>query len=553
MMTPTIQKTRLYVILAVAFLTSSLLKAETDVTFLLTNPGFDTDSTGWHAENLNITSTITPYMYPRTAYSACELWSCTGDVYQILRNVPNGRYTVSCQGFFRDGTYMEAEYKSKNKCGNITAMLYANKDSMPLADVIKGEQSEVMMSDMAESRLVSGKYIPNAMESARKYFDKGLYNNSVTTTVTDGKLRIGVRANACIPSAWYVFDNFKITYNGKLKRFKNQIKSKLEKETDGLKERSIAIRKVAGTAMNRPAPLDSINTAYQKSAAMGKVDDHIEKEIVAGYRNYKELDSIRNAMIEKLTETETRVNGLPKEPTPESSVKAIMSINKMDSCIKSSNIQMFERAKTYINVISDLSYLKARKDIDLSKASPENPIDVTANYMRNPDFDTPTQWNYEDVSNHAYPRINVKACEYWSSTSDTYQILTDLPNGEYIIRCQGFYRDGTVQNNFTAYCNGKDKVMAVLYAGTVTQPLMNIMKSAQLFPLCQSGLEAQVADVYIPHTMPAAYVYFHGNRYENSLKVKVTDGTLRIGVRCDKVVPDSWYIFSGFKLLYCGE
>lgn len=540
------------VTLATILLSAPPLRAETDVTFLLTNPGFDLGTEGWYADNVKATSSRTSFRYPRTTFSACEFWSCTGDFYQALEGVPNGKYTVSCQGFFRDGTYIEAENKSRTNSGNITAMLYANRDTMPLADIIKSAQYQPLMNVDTEVRLDNGKYIPNEMVSTRKYFDQGLYSNHVTTVVTDGKLRIGIKASTCIPAAWYIFDDFKITYDGDMQGFATLIKSKLVKDAEKLKAENNAIQKLNDIQMPLPNRLDSIKAAYQQTKK-NKPDAYIEKEISDAYQQYEGIDSARQAMKRDSEKLMEEVDSAQKMDMPELSIKAIRDISAMDAHIANFLSLIAKKSTLYNNVISDLSYLINKKDIDLSKASRKNPIDVTSNYLHNPKFESAMQWNYEKISNHAYPRVAVMACEYWSSTSDTYQTITNLPNGEYILSCQGFYRDGTNMKNYAAFSNGSDKVMAVLYGNAVSKPLTNVLKGAQFIALYKANYEVNVADTYIPNTMPAAYVYFSRGLYNNSIRVKVTNGTLRYGVKCSTMVPESWYIFTNFRLEYCGK
>ena len=92
------------------------LKNPIDVTDLyIKNPHFNSTKF-WEFKD------ITNAAYPRIRNSACELWSCKGDVYQIIYNVPNGIYTLNCQGFFRNGTVSNAYYKYKTSKNNINTL-----------------------------------------------------------------------------------------------------------------------------------------------------------------------------------------------------------------------------------------------------------------------------------------------------------------------------------------------------------------------------------------------------------------------------------------------
>ena len=113
-----------------------------------------------------------------------EKFHVVKDIYQtIAASVPNGRYRVSAQGFWRqDGS-------------SAGPVLYANKNTKELAGFnAKGEGT---VADMA---------------GASTSFSAGLYINSVETVVTDGKLKVGINITAA--DQWVIFDNFNLDYLG---------------------------------------------------------------------------------------------------------------------------------------------------------------------------------------------------------------------------------------------------------------------------------------------------------------------------------------------------
>ncbi len=63
---------------------------------------------------------------------------------------------------------------------------------------------------------VGGKYIPNTMQTARKYFDNGLYENVLTANVSqnDASLKLGLRSTSMPSAYWCIFDNFRLYYYG---------------------------------------------------------------------------------------------------------------------------------------------------------------------------------------------------------------------------------------------------------------------------------------------------------------------------------------------------
>mgnify|MGYP002619993991 CR=1 FL=1 len=109
------------------------------------------------------------------------------DNYQTFTGVPNGTYVLSAQGFYR---------ADDNYAGTMP-YIYANSDKTTL----KAVTSESPTGGT-----------PNSITTAATAFLQGFYNVSVTTKVTDGTLRIGVKdeSNSC----WSAFDNFSLIFKG---------------------------------------------------------------------------------------------------------------------------------------------------------------------------------------------------------------------------------------------------------------------------------------------------------------------------------------------------
>lgn len=121
------------------------------------------------------------YSYGGTNENQCaERYKATTDVYQTVSSVPNGKYTVTCQGFFR------------REEGEATSYLYGNKAQVPLNQILPGGV--------------------NSMSGASEAFTKGEYNNTLTVYVTDGTLKVGIKCDAA--TNWTIWDNFTIAYHG---------------------------------------------------------------------------------------------------------------------------------------------------------------------------------------------------------------------------------------------------------------------------------------------------------------------------------------------------
>ena len=167
-----------------------------DMSYLITNPDFDArgnqnglgDVKGWNGS---------PGADRKHYVSCAEKYNTDFDVYQEKTGLPNGRYRLSCQGFYRAGGGNSKDKDTKN------AILYANAEETPLMNILEEE----------------GKYSvkPNNMAQAQESFSAGLYkNNSVEVTVVDGTLRFGIKKSKQIAADWTIFDTFRLEYLGKV-------------------------------------------------------------------------------------------------------------------------------------------------------------------------------------------------------------------------------------------------------------------------------------------------------------------------------------------------
>lgn len=164
-----------------------------DVSYLITNPDFDIIRNengnkrhlrGWEGE-------------PTANNSCAERYNMNFDVYQVKTALPNGKYRVSCQGFYRAGGGDSKDQDTKN------AILYANAEETPLMNILEEEGNYSVK--------------PNNMAQAQESFSAGLYkNNSVEVTVVDGTLRFGIKKSKQITADWTIFDTFRLEYLGEV-------------------------------------------------------------------------------------------------------------------------------------------------------------------------------------------------------------------------------------------------------------------------------------------------------------------------------------------------
>jgi hypothetical protein len=165
----------------------------------------------------------------------------------------------------------------------------------------------------------------------------------------------------------------------------------------------------------------------------------------------------------------------------------------------------------------------------MAEASLENPVDVSffikdANFSRNHrDADA---WIWE-TENHNIAGANENFCaESWTHTFVLSQEV-ELPNGVYMLNAQAALTD---------YTNAYDKRddYPVVFAGDET------VKFCEMEEADRATNMAQLSNSFLA-----------GKYFVDPVIVKVTDGKLTIGAKCDAT--DYWCIFDNFSLTYFAD
>ncbi len=201
---------------------------------------------------------------------------------------------------------------------------------------------------------------------------------------------------------------------------------------------------------------------------------------------------------------------------------------------------------------------KADLMAEMSNATIANPVDITAligdaAFSRNntyfdlwqgdkPGKGGPDQANGNDVAG--------KNAEKWGGNSqmfDSWQVLTNLPDGMYNLKVQGFYRynntDGNTNDIAAAtHADGTEHINSFFYANAVEMPLTSIADETSL-ALCGA----------MPFSQGEAAVAFGKGAYQNELSVEVTNGELKLGVKKIAHEGCDWTVWDNFELYYLGE
>lgn len=179
-------------------------------------------------------------------------------------------------------------------------------------------------------------------------------------------------------------------------------------------------------------------------------------------------------------------------------------------------------------------------------------IDVTNAITENADFSNgESNWIGHPVVNHS-------CAEVWNKDAfRIYQTIVNIPNGDYVITCQGFYRYcNTSQNTNSVAANthdsNEDKHLAYLFANGERTPLQCI--ALELSQIAANGINLSSSESGLPFDMYSAQQCFTAGLYaDNAVHVKVTNGVLAFGVEKTERDGCDWTIFDNFKIYYKGN
>ncbi len=162
-----------------------------------------------------------------------ESWNSDNNVQisQVISGVPNGKYELQLQGYYRDGmagdntdyndrgctdeTCIEARHDAGTEV--IRAKYFANATEADLRSIIDETHTSAKTGpDCWNFTRLGHYYFPNNMQTAQRAMniEKAYVNDPIQVIVTDGNLTIGVKKTGSAAYDWVILDNFKLTYLG---------------------------------------------------------------------------------------------------------------------------------------------------------------------------------------------------------------------------------------------------------------------------------------------------------------------------------------------------
>lgn len=531
----------------------------TDMTNLLINPSFKTgDFTGW------------TYKAGKTGKENVECYESVVDVYQTVENVPAGLYAISVQAFERpggNGSYTGDEEPN--------VFLFMNDFQTPVQNIVKDAISAENAVHMENCYLsnptdvttdgtwpydyeVADKgFVPNSIDGAYYAFKGGRYTQTCYGLVNeDGKMTIGLTSNGKTlgTAGWVLFANFKLTY--------------MEKNVE-------ALQSVLGDLTEKLN--DYINNNELNELGLGVAEYAIgEAEDVAGSDDPDELwanvVAINQATVDAranveayaaFNETLSTLDDTYNEFADEAAESAKQAYEEVME--KAGNVEKLTTEEINELVVEMKDAIGALKVPAYEDATDENPVDMTR-LIVNSTFDTVgdfTGWS----SGFGAGGTTSTCAECYNKLFDVYQDLKGLPAGTYQVAVCGFYRQGSIDNDYQATVAGTatPAYNAYLYAIGETTEEKTDTAACPIMSL-SAGRTTEITGAstgqneYVPNSMAdfttwkdAGYYAPVENQF-NSVFVKVgEEGTLRIGVKKEVGIDTDWAIFDDFTLLYYGN
>ena len=193
----------------------------TDATFLISNPRFDRnhDRGNWEGSNFAVGGEDGQY---NVGNHCAEVWNSNFDVYQTLQNLPNGRYRLQAQGYYRynnvwdNNTNYNAYTARNNGTEKLYARIYADggngEAETPLQSIVSERDNIAALGIWVNQSRYEGYGMPFSMAEAANTFTAGLYSdNQLEVDVVGHELTFGIRKQQQDGCDWTIWDNFELT------------------------------------------------------------------------------------------------------------------------------------------------------------------------------------------------------------------------------------------------------------------------------------------------------------------------------------------------------
>jgi hypothetical protein len=488
-----------------------------NVTYLLTNPGYQEGGKGWTVEGGGTSGSP-------LENKNFEVYHVNNfNVWQEVNAALPGVYEIQVQGFSRyDGGATTGDVES---CPEAPIFLYMNSAttrfpnlwSAPMPAGTYGNDDRLESWYLATD--AEGNEYPNSMGSASQAFDLGLYQMSTFGVVREGEtMRIGVKGTNCGQNWWTLWDNFQIIYQGTQA---DVVKPALE----------AALLQIDATKPMGKSIKASVDQLIAEANAAMETNDG-DAMFKALNDVYDLIDAIREsvALFEKLQAAAEDLIGVASESGSASKNEALALADEIQAAIEARSIENAD-VEAYMVKIAAMK-TKLRLPENMNAATDEAPVDATA-VIETPGFEKDATnsifgWTATGQKFGNSDQLSAMALESWESIFHIYQDIYGLPEGTYTLKVNGWERTGSPTYLY-AESNGQTFAKEL-----ITQ---------------EAGLpEGMTA----PGGLIDARNMFDETTYMNQIVLKHAGDKLRIGVRKDQTTSADWIVIDEFQLWYHG-
>ena len=188
-------------------------KAVKDISHLLTNADFSAGTTGW-----TLTTQSSSDYSGDVQYGCFEVWNHNFSLSQSLCGMPQGKYRLQIQGFYRNGA------KTNASSTEVNTQLFVGDTESAIMPISKGAASNAD-GDGDWYKYATGRYVPNDMQAAAyafntlgKYKPIAILSQNTLDAEYDPTesdwLTFGLRKTTAVGDDWTILNYVKLSYMG---------------------------------------------------------------------------------------------------------------------------------------------------------------------------------------------------------------------------------------------------------------------------------------------------------------------------------------------------
>lgn len=372
----------------------------TDCTDMLTNASFKDGFTGW--ENVGGSAGTLGGLKD---FPCVEVYNGTIHRHQVVEGAPDGIYSLKCYAFERPWNNAEGvptisyifmnDFKTpvqNIRDGGITAEECVDEtvEGGPIKNNFRegGDPKEPFYStggttnaDSQFDRDGVTYYVPNGMSGASYAFRAGRYEQTVYGLVEGGKMDIGISTGG-VNTEWVLWSNFVLTYEGKSAAALESILPIYIKQLDDYIKANTANMNGLGLT----AAEDAVSAA---ETALNSGDGEKMYQALIDVNAALEAAKANVAIVAELTTTTTKLTDAITDNEDTARKDALDNAAALVAESDDVDSMTDEQMKDLIARMEDaIAALKIPADVDFTKASDEEPLEVTEYFVDNPSFET---------------------------------------------------------------------------------------------------------------------------------------------------------------------